>query len=166
MIEYYTGFSTDYFVIGLGAAFIILFIFFIILSIRFSGLKKRYNKFLEGKDAQSLEDTLIARLEQVDELIASNNENERNIEDINRKMLLTIDKFGLVRYDALDELGGKLSYALCLLDDKDNGFIINNMHGRDGSYSYIKEVINKNTVANLSDEEKEALNKAITGEDR
>ncbi len=166
MIEYYTGISPDYFIIGLGAAFLILLLLLIILMVKFSGLKKKYKIFMEGNDAGSLEDTLILRLDQVDELIASNNKNERNIEDINRRLHFAIDKYGIVRYDALEELGGKLSYAIALLDEGDNGFIINYMHGRDGSYSYLKEVINQNTVSNLSEEEKAALSKAISGKDR
>lgn len=166
MIESYTGISADYFIIGTVVACFILLIFCIVLAAKFSVLKKRYNFFMQGSDANSLEDTLIARLEQVDELTAANNENERNIEDINKQMLFSLDKFAVVKYDALDELGGKLSYALAILDEKDNGFIINNMHGRDGNYSYLKEVINGNTVANLSDEENEALSRAKAYEDR
>lgn len=166
MIEYYTGLSTDYFVIGLGAFALILLILFIVLITKFSGLKKKYNKFLEGQDAKSLEETLIMRVEQVDDLIASNNKNERNIEDINRRMKKTIEKIAIVKYDALEELGGKLSYVIAVLDEENNGFIINYMHGRDGSYSYLKEVINGNTVSNLSDEENLALARAISGEER
>lgn len=166
MIEYYTGLSADYFIIGIAVLCLIIFIFCIVLAVKFSKLKKKYNTFMSGRDGESLEDSLIARLEQVDRLMTANNVNERNIEDINKKMLFSLDKFAVVKYDALDELGGKLSYSLVILDEKNNGFIINNMHGRDGNYSYLKEVINGNTVANLSDEEKEALNKAMSGEDR
>lgn len=166
MIKAYTGLDTDYVVIGLAAVCALLVIVCLVLLIKQARMKKRLKIFMEGKNATSLEDTLIMRLEQIDELIAANNENERNIEVINKRLLLTIDKFGLVKYDALEELGGKLSYALALLDDRNNGVIFNNMHGREGSYSYIKEVINGNTVANLSDEEKEALDKAISGRDR
>lgn len=166
MIEMYTGLSADYFIIGALAAAALLLILVIILFAKLASLRKKLNVFMTGSDVTSLEDTLIARLSQVDELIASNNENERNIEDIKKQMKLSVDKFAIVKYDALEELGGKLSYVLCMLDQRDNGFILNNMHGRDGSYSYLKEVINGNTVSTLSDEEKTALNKAISGEDR
>lgn len=166
MIESYTGISSDYFIIGALGAIAILFIMLIVALANYAKLRKKLSIFMEGKDVKSLEDTLIARLSQVDELIEANNKNERNIEDIKKQMLMSVDKFAVVKYDALEELGGKLSYALCLLDQRDNGFIINNMHGRDGSYSYLKEVINGNTVSTLSDEEKTALSKAISREDR
>lgn len=166
MIENYTGVPLDYFVIGFAIGCIALLVLVIVLLVKMSGLKKKLSVFLSGPDGTTLEDTLIKRLQEVEHLTKTNNENERNIEDIHKKMQYSIDKYGLVKYDALDELGGKLSFAVTLLDERNNGFIINNMHGREGSYTYLKEVINGNTVANLSDEEKLSLDKAISGEDR
>ena len=72
-------------------------------------------------------------------------------------------KIGLEKYDALDEQGGKLSFALTLLNEKDNGFIINTVHSREGSYSYIKEIIDGNSIIGLSPEEEKALSKALNG---
>lgn len=166
MIEQFTGISLDYFVIGLGAACIILLLFLIILAVKFAGLKKRYLRFMSGEDGKSLEKTMIYRFDQVDELIEANNKNERNIEAIYERMEYSLDKFGLVKYDALQEMGGKLSYALAVLDHKENGFLLNNVHSREGSYSYVKEVIDGNVISNLSPEENEALELAISGKER
>ena len=58
-------------------------------------------------------------------------------------------------------MGGNLSFALCLLDDTNTGFILNTMHGRDSSYTYIKEIIKGEAYATLGEEEKEALDKAM-----
>ena len=65
-----------------------------------------------------------------------------------------------IKYDAFQEMGGKLSFSLCLLNEKEDGFIINAMHSREGCYTYIKEIIAGNCVIILSDEEKEALEMA------
>ena len=67
----------------------------------------------------------------------------------------------LVKYDAFNEMGGKLSFSLAMLDVKNNGFIINAMHTREGCYTYIKEIIDGNSVIVLSGEEQEALNNAM-----
>ena len=67
----------------------------------------------------------------------------------------------MVKYDAFQEMGGKLSFSLCLLNEKDDGFIINAMHSREGCYTYIKEIIAGKCVIILSEEEKEALRKQI-----
>lgn len=67
----------------------------------------------------------------------------------------------MVKYDAFHEMGGKLSFSLALLDQKNDGFIINAMHSREGCYTYIKEIVNGNSIIVLADEEKEALDIAM-----
>ena len=61
-------------------------------------------------------------------------------------------------------MGGKLSFSLALLDQKNDGFIINAMHSREGCYTYIKEILNGNSIIVLAEEEKEALNLAMESE--
>ena len=68
---------------------------------------------------------------------------------------------GLIKYDAFSEMGGKLSFSLAMLDVKNNGFIINAMHTREGCYTYIKEIVEGNSIIVLSEEEQEALNRAM-----
>ena len=70
-------------------------------------------------------------------------------------------KLGIVKYNAFKEMGGNLSFALCMLDSENTGFILNTMHGREGSYTYIKEIIKGEAYATLGEEEKEALEKAM-----
>ena len=107
MIKQYLGIDSDYVIIGLAVLLLILIIVMIINAVKMSKLKNRYEVFMKGKNAKSLEDTLIYRLEQIDELKESNAMNERNIETIFKKMNYSFQKYGLVKYDALEELGGK-----------------------------------------------------------
>lgn len=162
MIESYLGISTDYIVIALAAVIIVLVILLIINMVKVSSLKKKYDIFMKGKTAKSLEDTLIYRLEQLDDLIKSNASNERNINSIFETLKSCFQKFGLVKYDALDEMGGKLSCALCVLNDKNDGFILNIVHSREGCYNYMKEIIDGHSIIGLSEEEEEALTKALS----
>mgnify|MGYP000602397191 FL=1 len=124
-------------------------------------LKKNYRIFMSGKDAKTLEDTLIQRLDQVDSLLESNEENDSNIKVLSKNMQRTYQKMGLIKYDAFHEMGGKLSFSLAMLDMRNNGFIINAMHTREGCYTYIKEIIDGNSVIVLSEEEQEALKRAM-----
>ena len=164
MIEQYLGISTDYIVIGLAAITLILLILTIVLIVKCSNLKKRYKIFMQGKNAKNLEDTLIYRLEQVDELIEANASNERNIDAIIKNMQSCFQKIGLVKYDAFNEMGGKLSFSLCMLDEKNNGYIINAMHSREGCYTYVKEIIDGQSIIQLAEEEAKALDKALNGD--
>ncbi len=161
MIESYLGISIDYVVIALAAVVLVLLILLIVNMVKLSGLRRKYDIFMKGKTAKSLEDTLIYRLEQLDDLIKSNASNERNISSIMNTLKDCFQKFGIVKYDALEEMGGKLSCAMCMLNDKNDGYIINIVHSREGCYNYIKEIIDGNSIIGLSEEETEALEKAL-----
>ncbi len=161
MIAEYLGFDSDYIIIGLAALVLILIILMIVNVVQMSKLKKNYRIFMNGKNAKTLEDTLIQRLDQVDELIAANKANEKNIKTLFKNMEKTYQKMGLVKYDAFHEMGGKLSFSLAMLDEKNNGYIISAMHTREGCYTYIKEIIDGNSVIVLSEEDQEALKQAL-----
>ena len=70
-------------------------------------------------------------------------------------------RVGIVKYDAFNEMGGKLSFAIAMLDGNNSGWIINAMHSREGCYTYIKEIIKGESYIELAEEEAEALDKAI-----
>ena len=147
MISKYIGFDSDYIIIGLAAIVIILFILYIVNIVQISKLK-------------SLEDTLLKRLDQVDDLIAANSSNEKSINKLFDNMKCTFQKIGLVKYDAFQEMGGKLSFSLAMLNEEDDGFVINAVHSREGCYTYIKEIVGGNSIIVLADEEQEALDMA------
>lgn len=140
---------------------LILLILLIVNMVKTNKLKKKYEAFMVGKDGKSLEENLVKRINQVEELLVSEKKNEENIEKIFNNMKFTFQKVGMVKYDAFNEMGGKLSFSLVLLDQKNDGFVINAMHTREGCYTYIKEIIDGNSVIVLAEEEKEALNIAM-----
>lgn len=152
----------DYIYIGT-----IIFIFFVFLILhikqnyKIKRLMKRYEKFMGGKNAENLADALEENFQQMEKLEISHQKNELKMEKALNGITSTFHKLGIVKYDAFKEMGGNLSFALCMLDDNNTGFILNTMHGRDSSYSYIKEVIKGEAYATLGEEEKEALDKAI-----
>lgn len=161
MISEYLGIDSDYIIIGLAVIVLILLILTIVNIVQMRKLKKGYKVFMSGKGAKNLEDTLIKRLNQVDALIESNDENKKNIKELFTNMQITYQKMGLIKYDAFNEMGGKLSFSLAMLDKRNNGFIINAMHTREGCYTYIKEIVDENSIIVLSEEEQKALNRAM-----
>lgn len=143
------------------AIVLILFILNIISLVKIGKLKKKYKSFMEGKDAKSLEETIITRFRQVDDLKVNQELQNKDIQALKANILKTYQKFGLVKYDAFNEMGGQLSFSLAMLDKKNNGFLLNTVHNREGSYTYVKEIFDGKSEINLSEEEGEALNKAI-----
>lgn len=160
MIQEYLGIDSDYFIIGIAALLLVFIILTIVNIVQMSKLKKKYKLFMGGKNAKSLEEVLMKRMNQIDGLAELSSKNEKNIEQIFHTLTFTYQKMGLVKYDAFREMGGKLSFSLAMLDEKNNGFIINAMHSREGCYTYIKEIVDGNSIITLSDEEKEALEMA------
>lgn len=160
MISQMLGIDSDYIIIGLVAVTFLMFIMLIVNMVKVSKLKKRYEVFMSGKDVKSLEDTLIMRLDQIDTLIKASNVNAENIEILSKKMKSTFQKVGLVKYDAFHEMGGKLSFSLALLNENEDGFVLNAVHSREGCYTYMKDIIAGNSVVVLSEEEKKALDMA------
>ena len=161
MISEYLGIDSDYLVIGLAALVLILIIIMIINVVQMHKLKKNYQNFMTGKNGKNLEETILKRLDQVDQLIEANSLNQKNINRIFSNMKYTFQKVGLIKYDAFNEMGGTLRFSLALLNETNDGFIINAMHSREGCYTYIKEVVDGNSIITLSEEEEEALQMAL-----
>lgn len=164
MISEYTGIDSDYIIIGLAGMMLIMFILLIVNIAQCNTLKKKYRAFMGGKDAKSLEETLIKRLKQVDRLQDSNDRNEQNIEELMNHITYVYQKVGVVKYDAFHEMGGKLSFSLAMLNENEDGFVLNAMHSREGCYTYIKEIVGGNSIILLSNEEQEALDMAKQAE--
>ncbi len=122
-----------------------------------SGLKKRLDKFLVGKDGMSLEQDIIGLCEDNKFLKNSTDRNKKDIRNLYKQMETAYQKMGLVKYDAFNQMGGQLSFSLALLDENNNGFIINSVHSTEGCYSYTKEIKNGVSAITLGTEEAEAL---------
>lgn len=141
---------------------LILLILLIVNLVKSSKLKKKYNEFMEGRDGKSLEEIISNTYNKYDEVSKMVSDNADNIELIINNLKLTYQKMGIVKYDAFNEMGGKLSFSLALLDKQNNGFIINSMHSREGCYTYIKEIVQGESYIVLAEEEREALNEALS----
>ena len=126
-------------------------------------MKKKYKEFMGGSDGTSIEELIKGNLEDVNQIKKLSIENENNIKDIYEKLEYTFQKIGVVKYDAFHEMGGKLSFALCMLDKKDNGYVVNVMHSNDGCFAYIKEIVNGKSYIELGKEEEKAVNQALAG---
>ena len=127
--------------------FVILFVLQVAIIVllclvydKYNRLQNSYNVFMKGKNGKSLD-------------------------KIYKKMEGHYQKVGIVKYDAFHEMGGDLSFALTMLDENNTGWILNAMHSREGCYTYIKEVIKGESYIELSEEERDCLEKAIYQEE-
>ena len=84
-----------------------------------------------------------------------------NLLFIKKNLDKIFNKYGVEKYDAFDDVGGKLSFALALLDKENTGLILNAVHSRDNCFLYMKEIVKGESYVMLSQEEVEALRKAV-----
>ena len=166
MLDFFGLFSVDtlYVILGMAVVMAVMLVFLIINSVKIKKMKLTYTSFMSGKDGKSIEVVILKRFKEVDELKKEDAAKKVQLDDINESLRYAFSKMGMVKYDAFNEMGGKLSFALALLDNRNNGFLINAMHSREGCYTYVKEIINGESYINLGEEEKKALNKAINSE--
>ena len=155
------GIDIGYILIGMAAMIVLSFLLIIILMIKVSKWKKKYSIFMQGKDAKSLEQDIIGLYEDNKFVKIAIEKNKNNIRELFKKHELSFQKFGIVKYDAFQQMGGQLSISLVLLNENDNGFIINSVHSTEGCYSYSKEIKNGECSISLGEEEKKALNIAL-----
>lgn len=140
---------------------IILLVQSISANMRLSRLERKYKMFMKGSDAQSLEKTFVRKFAQIDRLYEAKEDHEHSINFIKKNFNLIFSKYGVEKYDAFDDVGGKLSFALTLLDKENNGLILNAVHSRDNCFLYLKEIVKGESYVMLSQEEVEALRKAV-----
>ena len=150
-----------YFIIALLVISLRLLIYIIVTNLKIKKLTNKYEVFMSGKDGKSLENVIAKRFSQVDELIARDAKKDVMLKEIQENLLTVYQKVGIVKYDAFNEMGGKLSFALAMLDKENTGFVLNAMHSREGCYTYIKEIIKGESYIVLGEEEKIAVEKAI-----
>lgn len=159
-----SGMDSGFLFIGL----IVLFVMVIILMVmvtkqnrQMRQLKTRVDKFMGGKSARGLEETIVTLLDDYEMLKENAKDNARDIKTIYKNMRSAYQKMGIVKYDAFQQMGGQLSFCLALLDEDNNGFIINSVHSTEGCYSYTKEIREGESDVPLGKEEEEAMRIAL-----
>lgn len=147
--------------IGLAAFSLIIFILLIVSLCKLKKVRRRVDALTRGKDAESLEETIVKLFERIEFLEENEKKINHDIKEIKNNLKSTYQKIGLVKYNAFREMSGALSYSLALLDQENNGILISSMYSREGCYTYAKDVIDGKCELNLSEEEEEALKQAI-----
>ena len=116
---------------------------------------------MRGKDAVSLEKAFAQKFLEVDRLVEVTKNQSIEINRLKDILSKTTNKIGIVKYDAFPDVGGKLSFALAMLDESNSGFVLNAIHSREGCYTYVKEIVKGESYIVLGQEEKDALRQAV-----
>lgn len=155
------GFDPTYLIIGQLVITLILLVTVIVCVVKIRKLYRRYDIFMRGKDAESMEEMIINQMNEIIELKCQDRANKDSIRTANKNSRAAFQKVGIVKYNAFKGMGGNLSFALAMLDYTNSGFVINSVHSREGCYLYIKDIDRGQTDTPLGNEEKMALEQAL-----
>ena len=140
---------------------IAVLVYCVILHIRLGSLKKKYDFFMQGDNGASLERKLSVEVSEIRdaakglESLLSEQVAIRNIQSN------TLQKIGFIKYNAFENIGNDLSFALTLLDGNNNGICISSIYGRNESRIFSKPIVKGKSLVSLSQEELESLNEAL-----
>ena len=146
------GFDPAYIILALIVLVAILAILVVVQIGKTSRLAKKYDRFMRGRDAESLEDVFAEAFDDIHMLQAEDRATKDALKVINKV---------LVKSDAFPGMGGKSSFALALMSQNKSGYILNAVHSRDTCYVYVKEIIKGETDAPLGREEEKAVRIAL-----
>lgn len=155
------GLSMETVLLTICCVLIVLLLLYVVIFVKYSNLNKKYKRFMSGANARSLEESIAKRLDEIEGLKDDRAKIMERLDVLEAKALCAYQKVALLKYDAFQEMGGKLSFTLCMLDGNKDGFLLTSMHSsREGCYTYVKEIIKGEAFVLLSKEEKQTLEEA------
>ena len=153
---------TDTFLIVISVILCILVIAFIVLLVKLFSINKKYKTFINKLgNGNNIEEDLENYMYRVERVEKQHAEIRGLINTIDTNMANCIQKIGIVRYNAFKDTGSDLSFALAMLDEKNNGVVLNGIYSREMSNIYAKPVENGKSTYTISEEEQQAIQKAM-----
>lgn len=125
-------------------------------------LERRMKKLLAGKDAQSLEDTIVALGKDIQALEKFQGDTESYIADSNMRIKRSIQGVETIRFNAFKGTGdgGNQSFAIALLSENGDGTVISSLFARDRMSIFAKPIKNFTSPLEMTEEEKDAVKRA------
>lgn len=154
--------KTDTFLLIICGINILLLVLYIINIIKLHILRKNYLGFMKKVgEGENLQKTLEKYMDRVGNVEKENTKIQSYCKELDNNISTCLQKVGIVRYSAFKDTGSDLSFTLALLDEKNTGVVLNGIYSREMSNIYAKPVEKGESSYTLSNEEKEAINKAI-----
>ena len=145
---------------GLNIVYILIIIF---TNIKLKRIQKNYTNFMKKLgNGDNINEIIKEFIHKVENLEKKNKDTSLILESLDKRIINCVQKTGLVRYNAFKDTGSDLSFALAILDENDNGIILNGIYSREMSNIFAKQIQNGKSNSKLSNEEEEALNLAIS----
>lgn len=153
--------NLQYVLLGMTIMILLALLVFISINVKLSKMNRRYRKMMQGMEGTNLEQLLMAHIEEVKQVsrkVDILSDSCRRLEGISKQC---IQKYGVIRFNAFEDVGSDLSFAIALLDSQNNGVVVSSIYGRNESRTYAKPINSGESSYLLTDEERQALIQAI-----
>ncbi|MCX7779393.1 MAG: DUF4446 family protein [Negativicutes bacterium] len=152
--------NLQYILLAMTAMILLALIVFININLKLNRLNKRYRTMMQGMDGRNLEDLLLTHIEDVRHALKKVDALAKEQQRLAAISATCIQRVGIVRFNAFDDTGSDLSFAVAMLDAQNNGVVVSSIFGRSESRTYAKPIVAGQSAYFLTEEERQALSKA------
>lgn len=121
-------------------------------------IKPMINFFKKNKKEPKSSKEILESLDKLNKYIKDVNQ---RLEDFKKQSRTALQKIGIVRFNPFKDAGGNQSFSIAMLDADNNGFVLTSYYGRELNRTYLKPVKSGRPKYSLSEEEEEALSRAV-----
>lgn len=148
-------------IIAAAALLSMLSLLFVVMNyVRTTKVLRRYRRLMRGADNINLEAMLHQHLDTMQDSMVGLKDIERVTDSLSKQLDGCVQRVGMVRYNAFEQMGGEQSFSVAFLDNQGNGMILTSLYGRSSSTTFGKPVQHHKSSYPLSNEEQEALAQA------
>ncbi len=145
---------------------IILIALYVVNCCTLRSIRNNYLKFLKKLgNGENIEEILKKYIKKVEDVEVDNKELTEYCKRLDMDVSKCIQKVGILRYSAFKDTGSDLSFTLALLNQNNDGVVLNGIYSREMSNIYAKPIKNGTSTYTVSEEEKEAIKRAMNSED-
>jgi hypothetical protein len=143
--------------ISAAALAVIALVLAIVLAVRLRRMRRQYLVLQDGGDGQSFVEAVARKVAAVEELRGDVGTLSGDVKSLRLDLADAIRHVAVVRYDAFNDMGGRMSFSAALLDDAGDGVVISSINGRTETRTYAKGVKAGSSDADLSPEEQQVI---------
>ena len=152
--------NLQYIILVMAALILLALIIFIAVNFKLAKLNRRYQKMMQGVQGENLEQVLLGHIEEVRQALNQVDSLARDFRRLDGTLRGCVQQVGIVRFNAFEDTGSDLSFAVAMMDAENNGVVISSLFGRNDSRTYAKPILRGESSYYLTTEEKQALQRA------
>jgi len=152
--------NNDVIILALASVTLLMLFGLILQSVRVGRMTRLYRRLAKGTGGGNLEEILHGFMGTVEEIAGASEAVKKRIDTLDGQQRTCLNRVGIVRFDAFEEVGGEQSFAVVMLDSERNGLALSSVYSRSDVRVYAKHIRGGQPSHPLTREEEQALAQA------